>query len=120
MADNDMRLNTLNKREQKSRKLYVEPTRICIAERTLARYSQRSEKGDFYRFPPCTNPPPVRNQPARTRLAYVTMTVLAVMALSAGAMSLTPPPWNASKWELVMLTDAVGKGAVCLGVSPRI
>jgi hypothetical protein len=25
------------------------------------------------------------------------------------------PEWNASKWELVMLTDAVSQGAVCLG-----
>jgi hypothetical protein len=30
----------------------------------------------------------------------------------------TPPPWNASKWSLVMLTDAAKTGAVCLDGSP--
>ena len=28
--------------------------------------------------------------------------------------------WNASKWELVMLTDAVSQGAVCLGACDHL
>jgi hypothetical protein len=72
---------------------------------------------------------------ARTPLARMTVTLavahVATLVSVVGASPLTvddgaragvgsTSEWNASKWELVMLTDAVSQGAVCLGACDHL
>ena len=57
-------------------------------------------------------------KPKAQQVALLTAGMVAAGCCPSSASAAGAVPWNASKWELVLLTDAAKTGAVCLDGSP--